>query len=258
MRIEACGATHKGNVRKHNEDNIYVDGVFRNDISKDNVIIRGKREEGPHAFAVFDGIGGEACGERASYITSAGLKAMEDRGTASDVETFVSTCHRAILNEAVRKDARNMGTTAVVLLIDGSRADVHNVGDSRAYLFRDGTLTQLSKDHTVLQSMIDGGFAEEAANIEKKRAGELTQYIGMYSEEDIEPAAFSTSLQLMAGDRLLLCSDGLTGELADEDIQGILAGHPDDHADYLVGRLVKAAVDGKCKDNVSALVVRVD
>ncbi|MBE6019840.1 MAG: serine/threonine-protein phosphatase [Clostridiales bacterium] len=256
MAIEACGATHKGNVRNHNEDNIYVDGFFRSDLARDNVIIRNKRTEGQRVFAVFDGLGGAACGERASFIAALGLKTMEERGAADDIEMFVSTAHHAILQESIRKDARNMGTTAVVLLINDMRADIYNIGDSRAYLFRNRKLSQLSRDHSVWQSLMDHGF-EEAARRDK-RGGELTQYIGMFSEEDIEPEAFRASEILRPGDRLILCSDGLSNELSDEEIAGIIDEHRDDSAEHLTAWLIKAAVDKRGRDNVSVVVVKVD
>ena len=86
MKITATGASHRGNIRGHNEDNIYVDGAYRNDLSMDNVLISSRRTSGPYTYAVFDGLGGEACGEQASLIAALGLKAIEDRGHIKDID----------------------------------------------------------------------------------------------------------------------------------------------------------------------------
>lgn len=255
MMIDACGATHKGNFRKDNEDNIYVDAMFRNDLSKSNILIRGQRAEGPSTYAVFDGLGGEACGERASYLSAALLKGMEERGLEKDAGAFVSLAHKAIRKDAAKKSTRGMGTTAVIVQIDGNMAHVSNVGDSRAYLFRDGRLQQLSKDHSVFQSMIDYGFTDAAERNRNQYASELTQYIGMYSEEDIEPSIFETETELRQGDILLLCSDGLTDELSDEEIGDILEEYRESGAERLTGKLIKDALDARGSDNISAVVV---
>ena len=257
MKIDACGATHKGNLRTHNEDNLYVDGVFRRNVQQNNVLIRGSRETGTHVYAVFDGLGGEACGEQASLIAAIGLKGMEQRGAVRDIERFVSTANRAIMEEAARKDVRTMGTTAVIVIIDGTEANVYNIGDSRAYLFRDGRLKQMSRDHTVLQSLRDNGFDAEAESQKKRFAGELTQYLGMTSEEDIEPEAYEADIKLETGDMLLLCSDGLQAELSDESIRDIMDGDSDRSAEYITARLIKSAVDKTGRDNITAVVCKV-
>ena len=258
MKITACGATHRGNIRKHNEDNIYIDGSFRHDLSQDNVLIKSKRETGPYTYAVFDGLGGEACGEQASLIAALGLKAVDERASVGNVDTYISTAHRAILQESVRKNARHMGTTAVAVHINEKRAMVFNVGDSRAYLFRNGNLMQLSKDHSVVQSMIDCGLMKESERNTSRYAGELTQYIGMVTEEDIEPSAFVAEFKLNSGDCILLCSDGLSGELNDSEICDLLRINKDKTPDYIVATLLKKVVDGAARDNVSAVICKIE
>ena len=254
MIISACGASHKGNIRKHNEDNIYVDGIFRNDLSMDNILIRSNRSSSPYLYAVFDGLGGEACGEQASLIAALGLKAMEDRNASNDIDTFISALHKTIIKESINKDARNMGTTAASLRIEEDQATVFNVGDSRVYIFRNGRLTQLSKDHSVTQSLIDSGLLREEDRGTSKYAGELTQYIGMISEDDIEPSAYETTLTVHSGDLFLICSDGLTGEINDSKLRDLLEKYKNDSAEHIAARLIKVAVDGECRDNVSVIV----
>ena len=258
MRIDSCGATHAGNVRSHNEDNIYVRGVFRKDLSKDNILIRGDMVSGPYTFGIFDGLGGEACGEQASLIAALGLKAMDDRVGTVDTDIYISTTHRAIIKEAKLKEAHNMGTTVVVLQTMGAKATIFNVGDSRAYLCRDGSFVQLSKDHSVIQSMIDGGFGDAAERHREDYSGELTQYLGMPSEDDIEPEAYVNSFDIRTGDIILLCSDGLNGELSDEEICEVIESGKNKSAEYITTSLIKSAVDKNCKDNVSAIICKIE
>lgn len=254
MYAEACGASHRGNVRKHNEDNIYIDGSFRTDVSMDNVIIRGKEDRDGITCAVFDGLGGEACGEQASLIAALGLKATEERGVGSAVNTYISAAHKAIQKESIRKNARNMGTTAAVVRLDGEYADVFNVGDSRVYLFRDGKLEQISKDHSVTQSLIDNGLLKESERNNSRYAGELTQYIGMVTEDDIEPEPFRIKKKLRTGDILLLCTDGLTGELTNDEIAAALEEIRNNTAEHMAVKLIKMVVDRKARDNVSVII----
>ena len=258
MTISACGASHRGNLRGHNEDNIYVDGIFRKDISKDNILIHSKRERSPHVYAVFDGLGGEACGEQASLIAALGLRAMEDRNSSEDIDQYISTTHKTIISESVRKDARNMGTTAAAVRIMDDKATVWNVGDSRVYLFRGDELRQLSKDHSVVQSLIDNGLLKEGERSSSKYAGELTQYLGMVSEDDIEPSAYVTTEDLAPGDILMLCSDGLSGELGDEEMRRTIEDTKDRTAEFIAASLLKRAVDGECRDNASVIICKAD
>ena len=257
MKTDACGVSHRGNIRKHNEDNIYVDGVFRNDVEKNNVLIRSRRESSPYLYAVFDGLGGEACGEEASLIAALGLKAMEERDAAADIDTYVSMAHRIVLKESVRKDARNMGTTVAAAYIDEEKAVVYNVGDSRVYLYRNGTLTLLSKDHSIVQSLIDSGLIRESERNSSSHQGEVTQYIGMYPEDDVEPGAYKTEVKLADGDMFLLCSDGITTEMEDREILEQINRSAAEPAEKIAVDLVRKALSGKCRDNVSVIICKI-
>ena len=258
MMISACGASHRGNVRKNNEDNIYVDGLFRHDLSRDNVLFRSRRETSPHVFAVFDGLGGEACGEHASLVASLGLRAMEDRNVAGDIKTYIRTTHKTIIRESVYMDAINMGTTGAGAVISGDQATIWNVGDSRVYLFRNGQLTRLSRDDSVVQMLVDRGIIREEERTTSIYAGELIQYLGMEPDDGTEPCAHISTEKLVPGDILLLCSDGLSGELGDEVLRDMIDDSKDRTAEFIVTTLLKKAVDGKCRDNVSAIICRIE
>jgi serine/threonine protein phosphatase PrpC len=258
LRIDAFGATHKGNIRTHNEDNIYVEGAFRNELRSDNVAIKGQGGKASSTYAVFDGLGGERCGEDASYIAALGLKNFDERDELSNVEDYVSTVNKAICNEAVRRGARTIGTTCVMLRIDGDKAHISNVGDSRAYVFRDGDLKQLSRDQSVVQSMIEIGFIDEKERYTNVHAGELRQYVGMTSEEDIEPQPDLVTTDVRPGDIFLLCSDGLSSELMDDRIADIIRDNSDRDARQITAILIKEVLEKQARDNVSAVVCRVE
>ena len=258
MIIEASGASYTGNVRGHNEDNIYVDGAFREDLSADIVMLKSERESETHTYAVFDGMGGEACGERASLIAAKMLYEEEKANPNEDldIDTYISKTNRHILKESAALDVHSMGTTAAVLFINGDTANAYNVGDSRIYLFRDGELKQLSKDHSVVQSMIDLGFIEEKDRHTNAHAGELIQYIGMSSEEDVEPEAEHKTIQLRKKDIIILCSDGLNSDISDREICDILEKYSDVQTDKLVAEMIMTAKDRVCSDNVSVVIVK--
>jgi len=258
VTVNACGASHRGKIRKNNEDNIYVDGDYRKDLTRDNILIRSERKGPPHVYAVFDGLGGEACGEEASLIAALGLRAMEDRNAAEDVEAYVSTAHKTIISESLRIHAANMGTTAAAAVISGDQATVWNVGDSRVYLFRNGTLMQLSRDHSVVQMLVDRGLVKEEDRASCKYAGELIQYLGMVPDEGIEPRAYVTKENVFPGDILLLCSDGLTSEMDDEQLLGMLERRESEDAESICIRLIEKATEGRCRDNVSVIVCRIE
>jgi protein phosphatase len=258
MIIKACGASHKGNLRGHNEDNIYVDGSYRNDLSMDNVFITGKREAGPHTFAVFDGLGGESSGERASYIGAACMAEAEKNGSIKEPELFISAIHHVIRKEADRIGAHNMGTTVAAVHIEDNIGTVFNVGDSRVYLYRGHDVYQLSRDHSVVQSMIDYGLMKEADRNTSRHAGELTQYLGMTSEEEIEPSAACRQVHLISGDMLILCSDGLTGEIDKDEICEVVEEFKELGMDKLALALIKRAVDKIGRDNVSVIAASVE
>lgn len=255
MRIKAFGATHTGRIRGHNEDNIYVDGTYRSDTKTDNIALKSRRQNGPYIYAVFDGLGGEACGEQASLIAAMKFREAEDGGTAAKAEAYTAAAHKAILKEAAFRGVRNMGTTVAALIADCDRGVVFNVGDSRVYLFRSGRLRMLTRDHSVIQSMIECGFIDESERHTNPHSGELTQFLGMSPDEYAEPEPDIKTVDLLPGDVFILCSDGLTSELEDEEIGAVIGSDLGKGEEYITVDLIKQAVDKGGSDNVSVITV---
>ena len=245
LRFDA--ATDVGKVREHNEDNFFVD----------------KRMG---LFVVADGMGGHAAGEvasaRAVHSFHEELKKHVDdlvvAGTNQPSENVkkildlsVQHATASVFNEAAADPAkRGMGTTFSALLIIGHYAFITHVGDSRIYLRRNGSVAQITEDHTVENDLIRHGklTEEQIGRIKNKNA--ITRAVGVY--ERVEPDIFS--LEVLPGDTFLLSSDGLTGYLASADELGSYLALPGPES---VRALIELANSRGGKDNITTIIIRV-
>jgi len=224
-----------GRVRKDNQDSGYA---------------------GPWLLAVCDGVGGAARGDIASSTAISELRRLDQAppdgaDQLARITDALHDAHRAIGGLVDEDPALNgTSTTATLALFDGSRAAIGHVGDSRAYLFREGEISQLTTDHTFVQSLIDEGrITEDEARVHPHRNLILKALDGVH---DTEPDLFM--LELVAGDRLFLCSDGACGVLPDGRIADILSmGSPD----YAAVELVRASLEAGSSDNVTCVVADV-
>jgi PPM family protein phosphatase len=229
-----AAASHQGRLRPVNQDSVHPATSGRGD--------------GPMVVMVADGMGGHAAGEVASRM--AVEQALATDGT---VEERVLAANSAILEEATRKpELAGMGTTLTLLeLGDDSVGRLAHVGDSRAYLLREGRIEQITEDHTVVRQYVVSGkiTAEEAVGHPHRSM--LTRALGLTYrlEVDLDDVAFRP------GDRLLLCSDGVSSMLSEAEIHEILTvGTPEE----AVWGLVEAANRAGGHDNITALVVDVE
>lgn len=235
MRFRSCAATHEGAVRKHNEDRF----VDRPEIG---------------LWAVADGAGGHHAGEVASGMIADLLYAIPEDLPPSimlaEVRARVGRAHEALREEAARRGPDTIIASTVAVLL---AKDVHFAclwaGDSRVYLLRDGELTQITRDHSFVQELVDAGLirADEAES--HPRANIITRAVGA-GDEGL--ALDKVSGQLQPGDRFLLCSDGLTKTLSVEEIAALLAV-PDPEAPP--ESLVAAALARRVTDNVTVVAV---
>ena len=233
MRFIWGAATHQGVVRKNNEDSLFPDSSGEAD---ESVVLM-----------VADGMGGHVAGEVASRL-AVNAAASNDLSPADRV----AAGNRAIREEVAREPSlEGMGTTMtlVELTAQGSARFGH-VGDSRAYLYRDSDMRQLTADHTVAAEYVAAGqiSADEAATHPQRHM--LTRTLGLTRFVNVD----EVELNLTIGDRLLLCSDGLTEMVDDQSIKGVLsAGTPDD----AVWELVDKANQAGGSDNISVIVIDV-
>ncbi len=215
-------------------------------------------------WAVADGMGGHAGGEVAAQIAIATVQAeaaasshLLGNGQAAHTDVLtdlISRAHDAILDRARSKSKlKGMGTTLVLLAIVSGPAPVAylaHVGDSRAYRFRSGTLTLMTKDHTLIEKYLERGIlTPETAKTHPERHV-LTRALGVGPVVKPTISAFS----LLPEDLLLLCSDGLTKMLEDEDIQTVFAAG-ESSPTQVSNRLIAAALDHGGDDNVTVVVI---
>ncbi len=237
-----AGLSDRGRVRARNEDRWTAD------------VERG-------LFVVSDGIGGATAGELASEIVIEALPALIfERLSGLENPEGPETVERvraalAELSDKLRKESagrlglEGMGATVVVALVEDRAALVAHMGDSRAYLWREHTLKLLTHDHSLVQALIDAGEITVEQAADHPARGRLTRHIGMEGD----PLPEARRLELRAGDRLLLCTDGLTGMLDDPLLLLILNEQPDPEA--ACRALVDAANEAGGTDNITALVV---
>ncbi|MEU6997328.1 protein phosphatase 2C domain-containing protein [Nonomuraea sp. NPDC046570] len=209
-------------------------------------------------LAVADGMGGHAAGELASSAAIAVLRELDASlpETGADLEAALEAAvqeagRRLVELAEIDPARRGMGTTVTAMLWDGSRFALAHLGDSRAYLLRDGALYQITKDHTLVQSMVDEGrITEDQAAVHPRRSMVL-RVLG--SEGRSAPDMSLRDADL--GDRYLLCSDGLTNVLGPEVLHEVLSTFAE--PDAAVRRLIDLANQGGSPDNVTVVVADV-
>ncbi|MGY1839355.1 MULTISPECIES: PP2C family protein-serine/threonine phosphatase [unclassified Modestobacter] len=232
--------------------------VLRYAARSDRGLIRGTNQDsvyaGPRLLAVADGMGGHAAGDVASKVVIAALEHLDDDAPSGDMlqalrsAVFDGSEH---LREVIRESPQleGMGTTLTAILFAGSRVALCHVGDSRAYLLRDGQLHQITHDDTFVQTLIDEGrITEEEANSHPQRS----LLIRALNGQDVEPDLSIRDTR--AGDRYLLCSDGLSGVVSQETLaQALTDPDPQTTAD----RLIELALRSGGPDNITCIVADV-
>ena len=230
-------ATDTGRVREANEDSLYVDSGIA---------------------LVADGMGGHAAGEVASELAISVYRRYVEanRDTVLTLEDGVTTANEAILADArAHPDREGMGTTLVGVVLDGPAGGVVaryvNIGDSRLYRVRHGEARQLTDDDSVAEEWVREGRISKAEAAIHPRRHQLTKVLGM---DPLAPPVTGV-LSLEVGDRLVLCSDGLTNEVSDEDL-ATLAMSSDDLNEVALS-LVHAANQAGGRDNISVVVLEI-
>jgi protein phosphatase/serine/threonine-protein phosphatase Stp1 len=231
--IRSFAATDTGRVRKHNED-AYADCT--------NLGL----------WAVADGAGGHAAGEVASAMLVDALKTMplglgQDESLA-EMRARITEVHVALRGEAQKRGADAMASTIVILLVHGAQYLALWAGDSRIYVLRDGMLRQITRDHSFVQGLVDAGVLTEAQAERHPQSNVITRAIG--APEDSGELDLVTGA-VLAGDRFLLCSDGVNKVLDARSITQALMAHHENPAQTMI----ELAMQSGSRDNVTAIVV---
>ena len=202
-------------------------------------------------YAVADGMGGHLAGEVASRMAIDAVAALPpmDAPSAQALRAMMQETNRAILVHAeADEQTRGMGTTCTVLWLAGDRALIAHVGDSRVYRLRDGVLEQLTRDHSLVEEMIERGLITRAEARVHPRRNIITRALG--TQGDNEPDVFEVDAR--PGDRWLLCSDGLTTMLSEAQMLHVITQNgPEQAADALL----EGALDAGGHDNVTLILV---
>lgn len=241
--MEVGFKTDKGRHRKNNEDACFV-------IPKENVYI------------LCDGVGGNNSGEVASMKTVSGIAeyvsehSLEDVKTFRTMRTYFNNCLQKInydiLQESRRSEEnRGMATTLVLTYFAKNRMYVMNVGDSRAYVLRNGKLKQITEDHTYVNSLIKAGVITEEQAKEHENKNMITRAVG--ADYGVQPDFFSCAVH--PGDIVLMCSDGLYGEVPDENITELLM--QDKGMSDIASDLVDLANKNGGADNITLICLKV-
>lgn len=261
MMIEACAVNDKGLVRMNNEDNYYLAGSYiaRDKVDQSSCLTKLLTDEYPVIAAVCDGVGGAEAGEVAAYTVVSALNAvMSGFDQVHDTERITKEMRRVsrrVDRIRVQKDIESMGATIVMACIKHGRLLITNVGDSRAYLMRGDELTQLSEDHSEVQRMVNMGIITREEMRTNPRRHIITQYMGLPESELLIEPSYSDTIELEPGDRLLLCSDGVTDMIDDDVIARILQSVPG--CEQAARALVDAALQCGGKDNTTALLLQI-
>jgi serine/threonine protein phosphatase PrpC len=273
VQAEIAALTHQGHVREANED-AYV--VFKNGRYLQRLTssipesdLPSRFEEGGYLMIVADGLGGHEAGDvasRSALLTTLDLivsapkwalkldhpktREAEIRELRARSKFYLAAVHAALRQQAAG-DSRlaGMGTTLTGAYSVGMDLFVLHVGDSKAYLIREGAMRKITHDHTVAQEYADLGVISQQEVATHRMQHVLTRAIGGPSEKlegDLH------HVQIVQGDRLLLCSDGLTDMASEEDISGVLAAHPESEA--ACRALVDLALERGGRDNVTVIV----
>ncbi|GAA1151843.1 Stp1/IreP family PP2C-type Ser/Thr phosphatase [Streptomyces hebeiensis] len=235
LSLRFAAGSHKGMIREGNEDSGYA---------------------GPRLLAIADGMGGQAAGEVASSEVISTLVQLDDDVPGSDILTSLGTAVQRAneqLRVMVEEDPQleGMGTTLTALLWTGQRLGLVHVGDSRAYLLRDGVLTQITQDHTWVQRLVDEGrITEEEATTHPQRSL-LMRALG--SGDHVEPDL--SIREVRAGDRYLICSDGLSGVVSHQTMEEALASYQGPQE--TIQALIQLALRGGGPDNITCIVADV-
>ncbi|UOQ90968.1 protein phosphatase 2C domain-containing protein [Agromyces endophyticus] len=231
----SAAVSHVGRIRSNNQDSGYA---------------------GRRLFLVADGMGGHAGGDVASAIATRRI-ADADVDYASPPEAaaalegaLIAANRRLAETVAEHSELTGMGTTVSAMVHLGDRVVISHIGDSRIYLLRSGELSQISTDHTFVQRLVDAGrITAEEAMVHPRRSV-LMRVLG---DVEASPEIDQMVLDTREGDRWMLCSDGLSGVVAFDDIHELMSA--DAGAKQIADRLVKAALDGGAPDNVTVVVV---
>jgi PPM family protein phosphatase len=271
LAVKAFGVTDKGRVRPSNEDQFLSAELTKTMRIWQTSLPEPKAQFGVdrgHLFLVADGMGGHRAGEQASALAVVAIEQFtlntfkwffdangaDAQRVLTQFQTALRQADARIVEEATEHpELRGMGTTVTMAFQLDAQLCVVHVGDSRAYLYADDELYQLTRDHTLMAEMVRRGALQPEQVAQHRLRHVITNVVGG-TETGVDVEAHA--LEVHAGERLLLCSDGLTEMVTDDVIAAILAAESDPEA--ACTKLVAQANEAGGRDNITVLIVRFD
>lgn len=248
-------STHPGSLRDENQDNFVINDVVKRDDDSE-VNLRGGDISQPLVCGVFDGMGGEKNGGLASKICAeqsiAVYRALRGGAPIEDtVCSFVQKSNDAVVEMLENSKMKRGGSTFVMAIMSDDKVYPYSLGDSRLYLYDGATLRQITNDHTLAMKKYYANIYTLEEAMESNDSHKLTSFLGVdFDNEGLRPAAYEP-LTLHAGEKLLLCSDGLYDMCSDDEIFAVLK----EGSDAVSLDLVEKAINNGGKDNVTCLVI---
>ncbi len=244
MKLSSYSVTDIGRLRKLNQDYVFTSEVPVGTL--------------PDLFIVADGMGGHKAGEYASKCAVetmvSQINSSSERGSIRVISNAIREANRRVRNKAMSDDNYfGMGTTLVVATLDEDGLCVANVGDSRLYLISNGEIKQVTVDHSLVEEMVQMGELERKSARNHPDKNIITRAVGVM--EEVDPDFFEVE-DLVVGDTILMCSDGLSNMLEDTEIMGIVEG--EGTLKEKANRLVAAANMNGGRDNITVILVRVE
>ncbi|SDL37394.1 Stp1/IreP family PP2C-type Ser/Thr phosphatase [Halarsenatibacter silvermanii] len=237
--MEVCGGTDKGLMRAKNEDNYLV------------------QTDPLPLLAVADGMGGHQAGDVASEtvietINNFDLSVCEI--SPDHMKNLVERTNREVLKKGEENPQYSgMGTTLSCAAISEGKLYYGHVGDSRIYLYRDQELTRISSDHSLVAEMVEQGKISQKEAFQHPQSNVLTQAIGLGKNLDIDRG----SVSLRKNDIILLCTDGLTDMVGEEDIADIILQAEEETSEKICDRLIQSALEAGGKDNITVIAAQI-
>jgi serine/threonine protein phosphatase PrpC len=268
LRVSSHGVTDRGQERPQNEDQFVISEVRRVMRVEQSSIAQPENLLGDvlgHILVVADGIGGHRGGEYASALAVVGIEnlllntigwlcQLQGDGVQQELTEALRAADRWVDEAAGRRpDLAGMGTTLTMAYVSGSTLYVAHAGDSRCYLWRQGCLERLTRDHTLVESLVDDGVLTPEAAANHQMRNVVTNAVGGGTRA-VEPEVHKHALQ--PGDQVVLCTDGLTGTIDDEELAAYLGA--DQPPAQTCQRLVDEANRRGGPDNITVVIARFD
>jgi len=263
VKVTSAVGVHTGLLRENNEDNFYFNGIYLNESNRETpVVYTENRENNIQIYAVCDGMGGEESGEVASLIAVETLTKYQHMLSTIKyhdfdkyISMYISEANNLIYEKSRQNGGKRVGTTIALLCIEFNNIYIYNIGDSRVYLLHRRKLRQISEDHTQAMRSVKMGISTMEEAKTHPHRNKLTQYLGIAPGElTIRPFKYKTKAS--PGDLFLLCSDGITDMLEDDEIESILKQKKPEKA--IVSELIDKAIKRGGRDNITAMVLRIN